>query len=37
MRTIGFERKATILFEVLPGKVVVLGVLFGGRQIELAP
>jgi len=34
MRTVGFERRATILFEVLPGKVVILGVLFGGRQIR---
>lgn len=35
LRTVGFERKATILFEIDGQRVVIEGVLFGGRQAEL--
>lgn len=33
-RTVGFEGRITILFQVLPGKVVIFGVLYGGRQFD---
>lgn len=36
LRTLGFERRATILFQVLTDerRVVILGVYFAGRQVR---
>lgn len=34
LRVIGFERRVAILFRVLPTTVVVLRVLYGGRDIR---
>lgn len=36
LRTIGFERRVTILFEIQPGLVIVFGVFYGGRRLEPA-
>jgi toxin ParE1/3/4 len=33
LRTAGFERRVTILFQIQPGKVVVLGIFYGGRSL----
>jgi toxin ParE1/3/4 len=33
LRTTGFERRVTILFQVQPGKVIVLGIFYGGRGL----
>jgi toxin ParE1/3/4 len=34
LRITGFERRATIVFQVLPERVVIQGVFYGGRAIE---
>jgi toxin ParE1/3/4 len=34
LRTIGFERRVTVAFEVVERRVVILGILYGGRQFE---
>jgi toxin ParE1/3/4 len=34
LRTAGFEKRVTILFEIQPSKVIILGVLYGGRTFE---
>ncbi len=36
LRTVGFERRATIVFTVIEakGEVVILGVFYGGRDID---
>lgn len=34
LRTVGFERRATIAFRVLPGRVQVVNVFYGGRNVE---
>lgn len=36
LRTIGFERRATIVFQVLKTEVVIVRVLFGGRDFARA-
>ena len=36
LRTIGFERRATIAFTVMGEDVIILRVLYAGRSIELA-
>jgi toxin ParE1/3/4 len=36
LRTIGFERRVTIVFRVEPDGVHILRVLYGGRDIEAA-
>lgn len=35
MRTIGFERRATIAFTVTDDEVIVLRIHYGGRDVEL--
>jgi toxin ParE1/3/4 len=37
LRTIGFEGRVTILFQVQPNKIIILGIFYGGRAIEPAP
>jgi hypothetical protein len=39
LRTVGFQRRATILFEVDPRarRVVIHGVYYGGRSFERDP
>jgi toxin ParE1/3/4 len=39
LRTVGFRRRATILFEVDQSRqrVVIHGVYYGGRNVELGP
>lgn len=34
LRTIGFERRATIAFRVLPTRVEILTIAYGGRDFE---
>jgi plasmid stabilization system protein ParE len=34
VRTVGFERRVSIVFEVTDGVVVILGVYYGGRQFD---
>ena len=36
LRTIGFERRATITFQVLENEVVILRIFYGGRDWERA-
>ncbi|MBM3582090.1 MAG: type II toxin-antitoxin system RelE/ParE family toxin [Alphaproteobacteria bacterium] len=36
LRTVGFERRATIVFQVLKTEVVVVRILFGGRDFARA-
>lgn len=36
LRLMGFERRATIAFEVTEGEVVIVRVLYGGRDLERA-
>jgi toxin ParE1/3/4 len=36
LRMMGFERRATIVFEVLASEVVIIRVLYGGRDYERA-
>ncbi len=36
LRTIGFERRATIVFQLLKAEVVVVRILFGGRDFARA-
>jgi toxin ParE1/3/4 len=36
VRQVGFERRATILFRVLPDRVQILRILNGGRDIDAA-
>ncbi len=36
VRTIGFERRFTVVFSVIDGQVVVLRLMYGGRDIEVA-
>jgi toxin ParE1/3/4 len=36
LRTMGFERRATIVFQVLKTEVVVVRILFGGRDFARA-
>ena len=36
LRTVGFERRATILFQVKEAEVVILRILYGGRDSERA-
>ncbi len=33
MRTLGFERRVTIAFRVLPGTVEIVAIAYGGRQL----
>ena len=33
IRTVGFERRATIIFQVKKDEVLILGVYYGGREI----
>lgn len=35
LRTIGFERRATIVFQVLARDVLIVRILYGGRDLEL--
>jgi len=34
VRTIGFERRATIYFKVLRQQVLILGIFYGGRSLN---
>jgi toxin ParE1/3/4 len=34
LRTIGFERRVTIAFMVLPDKVLIEGIFYGGQDFE---
>ena len=34
LRTMGFERRATIIFEVAGQKVLIVRVLYGGRDVD---
>lgn len=34
LRLIGFRRRATIAFVVEPDRVVILGIFYGGRDVE---
>jgi toxin ParE1/3/4 len=34
LRTVGFKRRATILFEVQAAQVIIHGVYYGGRSFE---
>lgn len=34
LRTIGFRRRVTILFEISDGTVTIIGIYYGGRQVE---
>ena len=34
LRIMGFERRASIAFQVLPGEVVIVRIFFGGRDYE---
>lgn len=34
LRTVGMERRITILFQVKEAQVVILGIFYGGRPIE---
>ena len=36
LRTLGFERRATIVFQVKPAEVVIVRILYGGQQLERA-
>ena len=36
LRSIGFERRVTILFQVAPGTVQIVRVLYGGRDLKEA-
>lgn len=36
LRTMGFERRATIAFTVAPEAVTILRILYGGRDLEAA-
>ena len=36
LRTIGFERRATIAFQVSPGEVVIVRIFYGGQDYERA-
>jgi toxin ParE1/3/4 len=36
LRTIGFERRATIAFTVKGEDVIILRILYGGRSLDLA-
>jgi toxin ParE1/3/4 len=36
LRTVGFERRATIAFTVTGEDVVILRILYGGRSLDLA-
>ena len=36
LRTIGFERRATVAFTAMGEDVIILRVLYAGRSIELA-
>jgi toxin ParE1/3/4 len=36
MRMIGFERRVAILFQVAPGRVEIVRVLYGGRDLKAA-
>ena len=36
LRTMGFERRATIVFQVRKSEVVIVRVLYGGRNFESA-
>jgi plasmid stabilization system protein ParE len=33
IRTTGFEHRATIYFQVIEGRVVILGIFYGGRSL----
>jgi toxin ParE1/3/4 len=33
LRTVGLERRVTVLFQVLPGKVVIFGIFYAGRTV----
>jgi toxin ParE1/3/4 len=33
LRATGFERRVTILFQIQPGRVIVLGIFYGGRSL----
>jgi toxin ParE1/3/4 len=37
LRTMGFERRATIAFQVLENDVVILRIFYGGQDFERAP
>jgi toxin ParE1/3/4 len=34
LRTVGFERRATILFKVVTSEVVIIRILYGGQDFE---
>jgi toxin ParE1/3/4 len=36
LRTIGFERRATIVYRIEQGRVEIVRILYGGRDIEAA-
>jgi toxin ParE1/3/4 len=36
LRTIGFERRVTIMFQVTPGTVEIVRILYGGRDVATA-
>lgn len=36
LRTIGFERRATIAFQVVKNEVVIVGIFYGGRDFGAA-
>jgi toxin ParE1/3/4 len=37
LRTIGFERRATIMFQVRKSEVLIVRILYGGRDYERYP
>jgi plasmid stabilization system protein ParE len=34
LRSTGFERRATILFQILPETIVIHGIFYGGRAVD---
>ncbi|RUX20996.1 type II toxin-antitoxin system RelE/ParE family toxin [Mesorhizobium sp. M2A.F.Ca.ET.042.01.1.1] len=36
LRTVGWRRRATIAFEIVDDKVIILRILYAGRTLELA-
>lgn len=37
LRVMGFEQRVSIAFQVHPGRVIILRIIYGGRELERAP
>jgi hypothetical protein len=37
VRVVGFRRRVSIVFSIKGGVVRILGVFYGGREVELSP